>query len=283
MNGSLEAAIIHEAVARALGEDRGPCDITSMALIAGDIEKPARIFVKQAGVFCGAPLACEVFREVNPACRVDVLVEDGSVLEPGDDVLHITGPARDILTAERTALNFLQHLSGIATETSHYVKALEGTKARILDTRKTMPGLRALQKYAVHCGGGINHRMGLYDEFMIKDNHVELMKDGGGLAAAVQKAREFNPDAKLTVEADTLDQVAEWASLGVDQILLDNMSNEQMEEAVRIVAGRCKLEASGNMSLARVASVARCGVDFISVGALTHSVRALDFSLEILD
>jgi nicotinate-nucleotide pyrophosphorylase (carboxylating) len=207
---------------------------------------------------------------------------DGDCLEKGTRVLEIEGPARSILVGERSALNFLQHLSGIATETKRYVDAVAGTQTRILDTRKTTPGLRHLEKYAVQCGGGTNHRFGLYDQFLIKDNHLALMGGRDQIAAAIRQARDFEPELKLEVEADTLEQVAMLAELGVDVILLDNMTNEQMTEAVKIVAGRAKTEASGNMSLTRVPGVAACGVDFISVGALTHSVRAVDFSLEMI-
>lgn len=278
-----EPSIIHEAVSRALGEDLGPLDITSHALISADRMTQARIFVKEPAVLAGNIVAEAVFRKINPSLRCEYRKKDGEFLEKGETVLEIKGSARDILSGERSALNFLQHLSGIATETARYVKAAKGTHTRILDTRKTTPGLRILEKYAVLCGGGVNHRMGLYDAFMIKDNHIALMKNHGSLAEAVQQARAFNPEAHLTVEADTLEQVRILAELNVDRILLDNMDNTALGEAVKLISKRCETEASGNMTLERIPSVATTGVDFISIGALTHSVRAVDFSLEIID
>ena len=278
----LSRAILREAASRALGEDRGPADLTSLATVPEDREAEAVIFCKENAILAGMPVAEQVFSEEDVRIRFTALAEDGANLVPGARVLRVSGPGRGLLTAERTALNFLQHLSGIATETRRYVNAVEGTGARILDTRKTVPGLRHLAKYAVKCGGGTNHRMGLYDQFLIKDNHLLLMGGTGGLKEAVSRARALNPDLKVEVEADTLEQVREIAALGVDIVLLDNMTNEQLREAVALVAGRALTEASGNMTLERVRSVAETGVDFISVGALTHSVRAVDFSLEIV-
>jgi nicotinate-nucleotide pyrophosphorylase (carboxylating) len=230
------------------------------------------------------PLAQRVFLEQDVQLQVRPLAEDGTPLVPDQTVLEISGSLGSILTAERCALNFLQHLSGIATLTARFVEALRGTQCRILDTRKTIPGLRHLAKYAVRCGGGSNHRFGLYDMFMVKDNHLAAYggyPDQTILTDALAKARSFDPDARIEIEADTLDQVRLFAELGVDRILLDNMTLDQTVEAVQLVNGRCELEASGNMTLERVRQVAETGVDFISVGALTHSVRALDFSLEV--
>ncbi|MDX6766003.1 MAG: carboxylating nicotinate-nucleotide diphosphorylase [Candidatus Methylacidiphilales bacterium] len=279
-----DSAILREAAARGLGEDLGPADITSLAVVDPARTARARIFAKQPGTLSGLVVAETVFREVHSGLRLTARTTDGSPLAAGDTVLEIAGPAAAILTGERTALNFLQHLSGIATFTRRFVDATAGTSCRILDTRKTLPGLRALEKYAVRCGGGHNHRMGLYDAFMIKDNHVALMNGPGGLAEAVRRARAFQPDAHLTVEADTLEQVGLLATLDLDlnRILLDNMGTPTLREAVALTAGRCELEASGNMTLDRIPEVAATGVDFISVGALTHSATALDFSLEIL-
>jgi nicotinate-nucleotide pyrophosphorylase (carboxylating) len=206
---------------------------------------------------------------------------DGEALSPEQTVLEIEGPARALLTGERSALNFIQYLSGIATRTRAFVMATAGTSCRILDTRKTVPGLRLLSKYAVRCGGGWNHRLGLYDAFMLKDNHLHLA-GMPHLEEAVAKARAFDPDIPLICEADTLEQAARLAAIPVDHLLLDNMSTEMLREAVALVTGRCTLEASGNMTLERIPEVAATGVDFISVGALTHSVKAVDFSLEIL-
>ena len=277
-----DAPIIREAAARALGEDRGPLDITTFACVKPEVQASARIFAKEPCVLAGLPVAEQVFREQDVKLHLTARQADGAALKPGDTVLEIRGSAASILTGERCALNFLQQLSGVATETRRYVDAASGTKAKILDTRKTIPGLRALQKYAVRCGGGVNHRFGLYDQFLIKDNHLALMGTGNRLAEAVGAARALNAEAVLEVEVDRLDQIPEIIALGVDVILLDNMSLDEMRACVDLIAGRAKTEASGNMSLDRIPDVARTGVDFISVGALTHTVRSIDFSLEIV-
>ena len=276
-----ERAVIREAAARALGEDRGPADITTLACIKFETQASARIFAKEPCVLAGMPVAEQVFREQDATLELTARAEDGSPLKPGDTVLEIRGSAAAILTAERCALNFLQQLSGVATETKRYVDAVSGTKTKILDTRKTAPGLRAMQKYAVRCGGGVNHRFGLYDRFLIKDNHLALMGSGNRLAEAVRAARMLDPQAVLEVEVDHLEQIPEIVALGVDVLLLDNMSLEEMRKCVELIGGRAATEASGNMTLDHVADVARTGVDFISVGALTHSLRAIDFSLEV--
>ena len=281
MIAPLDSALIREAAARALGEDRGPADITTLACIKFETQAAARIFTKEACVLAGLPVAEQVFREQDVSLVLTAKAQDGASLQPGDTVLEIRGAAGSILTAERCALNFLQHLSGVATQTRRLVEAVAGTKAKILDTRKTLPGLRAVQKYAVRCGGGVNHRFGLYDRFLIKDNHLALMGTGNRLAEAIRAARALDPEAVLEVEVDRLNQIAGIVALGVDVILLDNMSLDEMRASVELIAGRATTEASGNMTLERVAEVARTGVDFISVGALTHSVRAIDFSLEI--
>lgn len=278
----LEPPIIREAAARALGEDRGPADITTMACVKPEVQASARIFAKEACVLAGLPVAEQVFREQDITLVLTAKSQDGASLKPGDTVLEIRGSAASILTGERCALNFIQQLSGVATETRRFVEAVAGTKTKILDTRKTAPGLRALQKYAVRCGGGVNHRVGLYDRFLIKDNHLALMGEGAKLAQAIKAARSLDPDALLEVEVDRLDQIHEILPLGVDCILLDNMSLEEMRACVKLIAGKCQTEASGNMTLERVKDVAATGVDFISVGALTHSVRAIDFSLEMM-
>jgi nicotinate-nucleotide pyrophosphorylase (carboxylating) len=277
----LPPAIIREAASRALGEDRGPADITTLACVKFETMGYARIFAKEACVLAGLPVAEQVFREQDPSLVLTTLVQDGVSLKPAQTVLEIRGSAASILTAERCALNFLQQLSGVATQTRRFVDAVAGTKTRILDTRKTFPGLRALQKYAVRCGGGVNHRFGLYDRFLIKDNHLALMGTGSRLAEAVKAARSLDPDAILEVEVDRLDQVADVLALGVDALLLDNMSLEEMRACVALIAGKATSEASGNMTLARVPEVAATGVDFISVGSITHSLQSIDFSLEI--
>jgi len=273
--------IIREAAARALGEDRGPADITTLACVKPEVQASARVFAKEPCVLAGLPVAEQVFREQDISLVLTPRAQDGTSLKKGDTVLEIRGSAASILIAERSALNFLQQLSGVATRTRLFVDAVAGTKAKILDTRKTAPGLRVLQKYAVRCGGGVNHRFGLYDRFLIKDNHLALM--GASLAQGVRSARALDPDAILEVEADRLDQVSEMVSLKVDVILLDNMSLDELRACVALIAGRAKTEASGNMTLERVHDVAATGVDFISVGSLTHSVCAIDFSLEMLD
>ncbi|MEO0454057.1 MAG: carboxylating nicotinate-nucleotide diphosphorylase [Verrucomicrobiota bacterium] len=280
-----DRSILREAAARALGEDIGPIDLTSHALIPEDLTYQARIFVKEAGILSGNCVAEIVYQELDPQIEVQSCLSDGSPIEPGQTVMELQGNARRLLSGERVALNFLQHLSGIATQTRKFVDAVSGTSTRILDTRKTIPGLRALQKYAVACGGGTNHRFGLYDAFMIKDNHVSLLGNQSDQAfqETVEKARRFDPDVPLIAEADTIDQVKAWLKAGVDRILLDNMTNEEMTEAVTLCEGKCPTEASGNMTLERVGEVAACGVDFISIGALTHHIDSLDFSLEIIE
>jgi nicotinate-nucleotide pyrophosphorylase (carboxylating) len=281
-NLSLEPAIAREAVVRALGEDRGPMDITSHAVVPEEQLGAARIITRENCVIAGLLLADLVFREVEPAARVTLRCSDGDRLQAGAVALEVTGPVRGILTAERTVLNFLQQLSGVATLTRAFVEAISGTKAKILDTRKTAPGLRALQKYAVRCGGGFNHRLGLYDKFLLKDNHLARMGPPEAWAAGVKSARSLKPDAEIEIEADTLEQVKIIAELGVDMIMLDNMSIDDMRKAVDIIGGRAKTEASGGIGLERVRAVAETGVDFISVGALTHSARAIDLSLEMV-
>jgi nicotinate-nucleotide pyrophosphorylase (carboxylating) len=277
-----DPAVIREAAARALGEDRGPADITTLACVSPEVQGAARIFAKEPCVLAGLIVAERVFREADPSLMLKVTAVDGAWLSAGQTVLEISGSAASILTAERCALNFVQQLSGVATQTRLFVEATAGTKAKILDTRKTVPGLRALQKYAVRCGGGVNHRIGLYDQFLIKDNHLALMGEGDRLAEAIDAARRLDPHALLEVEVDRLDQIPTVLALKVDRILLDNMSLEEMRAAVVLIAGRAETEASGNMTLERIPAVAATGVDFISVGALTHSVRAIDFSLEML-
>ncbi|MBX2825676.1 MAG: carboxylating nicotinate-nucleotide diphosphorylase [Gammaproteobacteria bacterium] len=277
-----DRSILREAACRAIGEDMGPIDLTTQALVPADVSGKARIFCKESGALSGTPVAEAVFRELDPGLKTTIVANDGSDLSAGKTVIELEGKIAPILTGERPALNFLQHLSGIATQVKKYVDATAGTHCKILDTRKTIPGLRMLQKYAVACGGGLNHRIGLYDAFMVKDNHVALMGGTTGFADAIKAARSLDPDAPLIVEADTLDQLDEFLTLDVDRILLDNMSCDDMRAAVNRAGGRIPLEASGNMTLERIPEVAATGVDFISVGALTHTVRALDFSLEIL-
>jgi nicotinate-nucleotide pyrophosphorylase (carboxylating) len=276
------APVIREAAARALGEDRGPVDLTTLACVPPSVRAQARIFAKEPCVLAGLPVAEQVFREQDPALMLTPRAQDGERIKPDQTVLEIAGPAGSILTGERCALNFIQQLSGVATQTRLFVEAVAGTKTKILDTRKTVPGLRALQKYAVRCGGGENHRFGLYDRFLLKDNHLALAGRGRTLAEAVHAARALEPAAILEVEVDRQDQIPPLLELGVDMILLDNMTLEELRACVALIGGRVPAEASGNMTLDRVRAVAETGVDFISVGALTHTVRAIDFSLEII-
>ena len=267
-----------ELVARALLEDLGSGDVTSEAVVPEDVTGHATITQKAPGVVFGFDVAAEVFRQVE-AGKLEGVAAEG---EWRDDVpaeaARIAGPARALLAAERTALNLLCHLSGVATLTARFVRAVEGTKARILDTRKTTPGLRALEKAAVAAGGGTNHRMGLYDAILIKENHAAL---AGGVGEAVRLTREAQPGLPIEVECRDLDEVRQGADAGADRLLLDNMSLAKLREAVTTAGGGPKLEASGGVTLETVAEVAATGVDFISVGALTHSAPALDLSMTL--
>ena len=243
----------------------------------------ARIFAKQDAVVAGALVAVEAFRRVDPNLVAHLVRRDGERVKPGDTILEISGPARSIFTAERVALNFLQRLSGVATLTRRFVDAVGEHPTRILDTRKTTPGLRALEKAAVAAGGGVNHRFGLYDMVMVKDNHLAADASLEHLQESIRRFRRDHPNKRVELEADTLEQVGGFVGLeGVDVILLDNMSLEAMAEAVRLGAGRVQFEASGNVTLERTPQIAATGVDFISIGALTHSAPAIDFSLELL-
>jgi nicotinate-nucleotide pyrophosphorylase (carboxylating) len=263
----------------ALAEDVGSGDVTTDALVPVDARCHALLLLEEPGVVCGLPLARAVFEALDPSVGVRALVEDGAFAPDAPTVLvELEGHARAVLTGERTALNFLGRLCGIATLTRNFVDAVGGTGATILDTRKTTPRLRALEKYAVRCGGGSNHRFGLDDGILVKDNHLLL---AGGIAPAIAALRERSNGLPIEVEADTLEQVREALAVGVERILLDNMSPNEIEEAVEEVCGRAQLEASGGISLATVRAIAETGVDFISVGALTHGARSLHVSLEV--
>lgn len=276
---SLDPELIQRSVREALSEDLGLAgDITSMATISGDQQSRASIVAKQPGVIAGVELAVEAFCQRDDRVRVATEVADGAEVQPGEEILWVEGPARALLSAERVALNFLGHLSGIATATHQLVRAIDGTNARVVCTRKTTPGLRALEKYAVRCGGGFNHRFGLFDAVMIKDNHIVA---SGGITNAVQKARStVGHLVKIEVEVTTIEQLNEALAAGAETILLDNMSPVKVAECVKIAAGRATLEASGNISLATVRSYAETGVDVISSGWITHSAPRLDLSLE---
>ena len=264
----------------ALGEDIGSGDVTTMSILAATVRLSGRILSKEEGVVAGLDVARSVFRAVDEETLFTLQVDDGDLVGNGTTLATVTGPGAAILSAERVALNFLQRMSGIATMTRRFVKAVEGTKAVILDTRKTAPGLRALDKLAVKLGGGQNHRFGLYDMVLIKDNHIAA---AGSIAEAVRRARPTADDKRQAVEVEvtSLVQFREALAAEPDRIMLDNMSLGDMAEAVALAGGAVELEASGNVTLDNVAQIAATGVDFISVGALTHSVRALDISLDI--
>jgi nicotinate-nucleotide pyrophosphorylase (carboxylating) len=278
--GGLPPPLIEDAVKRALAEDLGRAgDITSAATIPAEARADAVIAARRPGVIAGLPLAAEAFRQMDPAIGFHAALADGSRVEPGAVVARLAGNARAILAAERVALNFLGHLCGIATLTRRYADAIQHTRARITCTRKTTPGLRALEKYAVRCGGGFNHRFGLDDAILIKDNHVAV---SGGVAEAVRRAKAFAGHlVKVEVEVDTLDQLQEALSAGAKVVLLDNMPPATLRQAVEIAAGAAVLEASGGITLETVVAVAETGVDFISLGAITHSAPALDLGLDV--
>jgi nicotinate-nucleotide pyrophosphorylase (carboxylating) len=271
-----------EIVRRALSEDVGTGDVTTLATVPSDLMAAAILVAREPLVVCGLPVAEAVFKEVSAQIEIERHAEDGRHAQRGETLLRLRGPAGALLTAERVALNFVQRLSGVATLTSRFVEAVAGTKARILDTRKTTPGLRQLEKYAVACGGGTNHRAGLYDRVLIKDNHLASLRlePPNAIDAAVRRARAKYPKLEIEVEADTLEQVEQAVMARADIILLDNMSNEDLRAAVWLVNGRARTEASGGVSLAAVRSIAETGVDFISVGALTHAARAMDVALD---
>ena len=271
----MDAQVIRDAVDRALAEDVGSGDVTTQATVPEAARARARMTQKAPGVVFGIELAEATFRTLDPEIRVERLVEEGVWRDEGP-VLELEGSARAILTGERTALNFLQRLSGIATLTARCVEAVAGTGARILDTRKTTPGLRLLEKAAVAAGGGTNHRIGLFDAVLIKENHAAI---AGGVGEAVRRVRQAAPELPLEVECRDLEEVDQALAAGAPMILLDNMTVSELREAVERVAGRAKLEASGGVTLQTLPEIARTGVDFISVGALTHSATALDLSL----
>lgn len=270
-----------ELVARALAEDVGTGDATTLATVCPAATGQAFVVSRASGVVAGLPLIQLVYARVDHRVQVTFCVEDGAQIYPGLQVARLEGPAAALLTGERVALNLVQHLSGIATRTADFVDRVAGTGARIVDTRKTVPGLRALAKYAVRAGGGTNHRFGLYDGILIKDNHIIA---AGGIAPAVERARSRASHLlKIEVETDRLDQVHEALAAGADVILLDNMDLATMRQAVELCRGRARTEASGGITEETVRAIAEAGVDLISVGALTHSVRALDLGLDWVD
>ena len=281
----LRTAEIRRAVRLALAEDIGSGDVTTLATVPKHATAGAIMRAREPLVVAGLAFAETAFRSLSPRLRIKSLARDGHQLQAGAGLLQVSGPARAILSAERVALNFVQRLSGVATLTAEYVARVKDSRAEVLDTRKTTPGWRRFEKYAVTCGGGRNHRIGLHDMVLIKDNHLAALRDArpNAIAAAVHSARQQFPMLKVEVEADTLEQVAQAADAGADIILLDNMTLAQLHKAVALVAGRAKTEASGGVNLKTVRAIARTGVDFISVGALTHSARAVDIGLDFED
>ena len=278
----LTTAEIRRAVRAALAEDLGGGDATTLATVPPNARSVALMRVREPLVIAGIQFAELAFRELSPKIEIKKLSRDGQRAEAGDTLLKISGSSRALLSAERVALNFVQRLSGVATATAQFADAIRGTPAKILDTRKTTPGWRRFEKYAVACGGGQNHRIGLFDMVLIKDNHLVALQNEkpNAIAAAVARAREKFPKLKVEVEADTLEQVAQAADAGADIILLDNMPPTQLRQAVKIVKGRAQTEASGGVNLKTVRKIAEAGVDFISVGAITHSARAVDIGLD---
>jgi len=275
----LKEAELQRIVRAALEEDQAFNDITTIATVVSDRRARATLVARGTGTVCGVQLALESFRLLDPKSTIRVETEDGERVQKGDPVLFVTGHARGLLAAERVALNFMQRLSGIATLTAKFVDAIAGTRARILDTRKTTPGWRALEKYAVRAGGGFNHRMDLATAILIKDNHLAACE--GDIALAVRRARDLAPPGMaIEVECETPEQVPVAIDAGVQIVLLDNMSLDEMREAVRIAQGRVKIEASGGVNLGTVRGIAETGVDWISIGALTHSPPALDLALD---
>ena len=278
----LTAAEIRRAAQAALDEDIGGGDTTTLATVPKTVTANAVMRARESLVVAGLDFTAAAFNELSKAVKIKQLVRDGQHIKAGATLLKISGPARAILSAERVALNFIQRLSGIATLTAQFVDAVKGAPAQILDTRKTTPGWRRFEKYAVTCGGGRNHRLGLFDMVLIKDNHLVALRDAqpNAIAAAVARAREQFPRLKIEVEADTLKQVEQAVAAGADIILLDNMNPAPLRLAVQKVKGRAKIEASGGVSLKTIRAIARTGVNFISIGALTHSARAVDIGLD---
>ncbi len=266
---------LQACIRRALEEDIGPGDVTTNAIVPPNARMKGQIIAKQAGIVAGLDVAAEVYRAVSDQVQFESCTREGARVDNRQVLAKVSGPARALLTGERTALNFLGRISGIATLTRQFVDAVAGTQAVILDTRKTAPGLRVLDKLAVRRGGGQNHRVGMYDMILIKDNHIDF---AGSLEAAVERARAAGGGLEIEVETRTLEDVKRALAVGVERILLDNMTPAMMRQAVELTAGRAKLEASGNVNLATVRAIAETGVDYISVGALTHSVTVFDVS-----
>ena len=273
----ITAEYIAKLVAQALSEDVANGDITA-ELIGADVQASGRILTREDGILCGTAFALEAFQQIDPSCHVEWAAQDGDSIAADSLVCTLSGPARALLTGERTALNFLQLLSGTATTAGQYAARVAHTKVKLLDTRKTVPGLRRAQKYAVTCGGCYNHRIGLFDAFLIKENHTSA---AGGIAEAVAAARKGTPDKPVEVEVENEAELEQALTAGADRIMLDNFTLAALRDAVSLTAGRAELEASGNVTDETLVAIAETGVDFISIGALTKHVRALDLSMRI--
>jgi nicotinate-nucleotide pyrophosphorylase (carboxylating) len=280
----MENSILRDFLLNSLKEDLGDGDHTSLACIPPDSKGKAELLIKEKGVLAGIRIAAELFNHIDKELEFNKILEDGTGVIPGDIAFLISGRQQSILKSERLVLNIMQRMSGIATSTSEYVAKLKGLKTRILDTRKTTPGIRFLEKEAVRIGGGMNHRMGLFDMIMLKDNHIDY---SGGIEKAIQKTREYlnknNLDLKVEIEARSIDDVRKILSTGgVDRIMLDNFSIDDTVKAVKEISGRYETESSGGITLSTIRDYAECGVDFISVGALTHHIKSLDMSLKAI-
>ncbi len=273
----ITAEYIAKLVTQALSEDVANGDITA-ELIGADVQASGRIVTREDGILCGTNFALEAFQQIDPSCHVEWAAQDGDSIAADSLVCTLSGPARALLTGERTALNFLQLLSGTATTAGQYAARVAHTKVKLLDTRKTVPGLRRAQKYAVTCGGCYNHRIGLFDAFLIKENHISA---AGGIAEAVAAARNVAPDKPVEIEVETEAELEQALTAGADRIMLDNFTLAALRDAVSLTAGRAELEASGNVTDETLVAIAETGVDFISIGALTKHVRALDLSMRI--
>ncbi|MGZ3776354.1 MAG: carboxylating nicotinate-nucleotide diphosphorylase [Mucilaginibacter sp.] len=278
----MDAELIHQFIKNALAEDVGDGDHTSLATIPGNTIGKAKLLVKDSGILAGIELALEIFKQVDGNLKVDIFLHDGDTIKPGEIAFEVEGDAKSILTAERLVLNCMQRMSGIATKTHQMVELLKGTKAKVLDTRKTTPGMRYLEKWAVKIGGGVNNRFGLYDMILIKDNHVDY---SGGIKQAIDNTKAYlqknHKQLAIEIEVRNLDELEQVLQTGgVDSILLDNFGFDDLREAVKRVAGRFITEASGGITIDNIRQYAECGVDFISIGALTHSVKSLDLSLK---
>ena len=277
----IDNPLIDAVIDIAFKEDIGDGDHTTLSCIPHDLEGRARLLVKQDGILCGVELAKKIFAKFDPTLKMTQYLHDGDAIKKGDVAFIVEGKTISILQTERLVLNFMQRLSGIATQTHEYVKLLEGTGTKILDTRKTTPGLRLLEKYAVKVGGGENHRIGLYDMILIKDNHIDY---AGGVTAAITKTKEYlkakGKNLKIEVEARTLDEIKEILNFDVDRILIDNFTPEETKTAIALINGKCKTESSGGITKESIRAYAEAGVDYISVGALTHHISSLDLSLK---